>query len=600
MNEPDLGAFWRQNKQRLGEALGSGIEAVADILQAGADEFGFEQSVVGEEILWSTENQSPRIVFCRVADPWDLDNILGVYTRAAERQPSLTGVFVHQGTVAKGTWDVFTIGPQYAMSYADRVRGSYSGPEGTGSALREDLWTLFSCEQEFPAPGRNAWAELLTGSFETISEAFHTLAAKYGCVQTVDEHNAILWSNLNGRLEAMFLILPEPASIDMAIQIYEKIKRTDCPLSFVFTRSVIAGTYDIFRLSTNSYLDHHNQVREYPDRKPVPDGITGAPIQSLAGLRYAGFWTSHVGCIKGCIDYLGLKVSDAWLFGATGHAFLLNICPHLCPSGPTDWNTDSFLKLGCNIGYTIEGVDIYCPNPARDLAEAQQRAWDHVRKAIDQDLPCYGWEVDIPEYYVINGYDDVGYYISGPGCREGKGPVPWENLGRSEIGVVSVFSVKPVEPADDIKTVHDALVYVLDHARNYKNWTDAKGGLAAFDGWIQATERGTAMTFGMAYNAAVWSECRRFAVEFLKEARTRLDSEYSLLFEEAVGHFEIVAQNLNQVCMLYPCPPQIEAECIPLDDRSRLAAEALRKARKAEASGYDILGRLVKVLSIER
>lgn len=86
-----------------------------------------------------------------------------------------------------------------------------------------------------------------------------------------------------------------------------------------------------------------------------------------------------------------------------------------------------FRQLGENIGYILEGVSGWKGD--QDLAQLQEQAWEHVKNALDQETPCYGWELDIPEFYIIFGYDDAGYYISGPGCDDGKGPVPWQKLG---------------------------------------------------------------------------------------------------------------------------------------------------------------------------
>ena len=47
--------------------------------------------------------------------------------------------------------------------------------------------------------------------------------------------------------------------------------------------------------------------------------------KKIENLRWRPKWVSHMGCLKGCLDYLGLKVSDAWLYGATGHAFIINM-----------------------------------------------------------------------------------------------------------------------------------------------------------------------------------------------------------------------------------------------------------------------------------
>jgi len=47
--------------------------------------------------------------------------------------------------------------------------------------------------------------------------------------------------------------------------------------------------------------------------------------KKIENLRWKPKWVSHMGCLKGCLDYLDLKVSDAWLYGATGHAFIINV-----------------------------------------------------------------------------------------------------------------------------------------------------------------------------------------------------------------------------------------------------------------------------------
>jgi len=39
----------------------------------------------------------------------------------------------------------------------------------------------------------------------------------------------------------------------------------------------------------------------------------------IESLDWKPRWVSHLGSIKGCLDYLGIPVSEAWLFGATGY-----------------------------------------------------------------------------------------------------------------------------------------------------------------------------------------------------------------------------------------------------------------------------------------
>lgn len=312
----------------------------------------------------------------------------------------------------------------------------------------------------------------------------------------------------------------------------------------------------------------------------------------IEGLRWRPMWVSHLGCVKGCLEYLRIDVSDGWLYGGTGHAFIINIHEAVCASGPTNWNTEMLHKLGRNLGYYVYGVSAWKLDD--DFAEKQKRAWEMVKTAIDKKLPCYGWELDMPEYYVVYGYDDTGYYISGPGCDEGKGPIPWERVGISEIGILEMFCIKPGQAADDVKTVKDAFKFVLEHSRSPSKWIPPgyKAGLAGFDNWISALKTGKADEFGMAYNAAVWGECRRLAVEFLKEAKERI-GRAGKLFDEAMKHYEVVAQNLKKVVELFPFPPKGgEVD----NTRYKDALEHLMKAKDAEKYGLKSLEEILRAI----
>lgn len=319
-------------------------------------------------------------------------------------------------------------------------------------------------------------------------------------------------------------------------------------------------------------------------------------MRKIENLKWKPKWVTHLGCIKGCLEYLNMDVSDAWLFGATGHAFIINVHDVVCPSGPTAWYTEMLFKLGKNIGYTIDGV--FSHKSKSDFAEKQKLAWEKTKEAIDRGLPCYGWELDIPEFYVVYGYDEKGYYYR-DFDNSGKGPKSWMEVGDTQIGVLEMYSVRPGQTADDIRTVKEAFRFALEHSKSPEKWIFPKyrAGLAGFDNWIKALETGKADGFGMAYNAVVWSECRNFAVEFLKEAKERMDEGLKLLFEEALGHYEIVAQNLRKVSETFPFKgPETKGEEIKDSGRCTTALEYLNNARKAEESGLRSLEKITEKL----
>ena len=109
MSIQNLVAFWNKNRKKIGSALPKGINELARILQPGADETGFIQKKQDESILWATQEGKLEILFCRFADPWNIDHVLNIYTQVKKNPPSLTAVLVHQWTDEEGNWDVFAI-----------------------------------------------------------------------------------------------------------------------------------------------------------------------------------------------------------------------------------------------------------------------------------------------------------------------------------------------------------------------------------------------------------------------------------------------------------------------------------------------------------
>lgn len=250
--------------------------------------------------------------------------------------------------------------------------------------------------------------------------------------------------------------------------------------------------------------------------------------------------------------------------------------------------------LGKNIGYDFAG-GVVAHKSDGSFAEKRKEAWDMVRKSIDKGIPCYGWELEVPEFYVVKGYDNVGYYYSGLGADPIKGPKPWQELGESDIGLIEMYSVTRGQPADDATTVKEALEFALEHAKGPEKWIFPryKAGLAGFDKWIETVGNGEAIGNGMAYNAAVWAECRGLGLMFLEEAKQRLNGNISPLLDEAIKSYSPVVDSLNSLVDLFPFPPDGEIE-----DKARCkkALEHLKRAREAEEKGLRSLEKIAAAL----
>ena len=312
----------------------------------------------------------------------------------------------------------------------------------------------------------------------------------------------------------------------------------------------------------------------------------------LDGLRWMPCWTSHMGCLAGCLEFAGMQVSPPRLFGGTGHAFIINIHDELCPSGPTAWDTSMLFRLGENLGYGVR--TILAEKAQADFAGKQREAWLHVRECIERRVPCYGWELSVPEFYTIHGCDDTGYYYTGPCCADESGPRPWQELGTSGTSVLCVHSVRAGAAAPAATQVREAFAFAVEHALTGR-WAfpNYSAGADAYEAWAAALEAGRASRFGQGYNCAVWSECRDMAVLFLREVREEMPGKTARLFDEAVLHYRIVQARLRSLLELYPFRlPEAEGERL----KSVQGAELVRQAAASERKGLEVLRRIAESL----
>ena len=321
--------------------------------------------------------------------------------------------------------------------------------------------------------------------------------------------------------------------------------------------------------------------------------------KKLDGLEWTPQWTSRMGCLHGCSNYLGLNNSLAWIFGVTGHAFIINMHEvGVCPSGPTAWKVHEHYMLTDALGMNQKTI-AWANSREEGFEDRLKEAWMVTRHAIDEGDPVYAWEIIVPEYYVINGYDDTGYLFSGPVTQnmqkdKDKG-FPWNRYGRTDIGLIEVNRVSKCETASDRNAVSAGLRFALKYSNSCEYlWDRYHSGIDGFETWINTLQNGEAMVHGMSYNTAVWWECRCHAVDFLKEVEDRIPNVPSTTMNKAIGAYAEVRDALGQLKEIFP----FEMSDSTIGDISLIekGVECLKKVRDAERVGLNAIESLADVL----
>ena len=94
--------------------------------------------------------------------------------------------------------------------------------------------------------------------------------------------------------------------------------------------------------------------QDVPGVAAGPAPVVTGEKHMLAGLECVPMTCAELSAVGGALKYLGRDVSNAWLYGATGHAFAINMRPTVSVSSPYAWQKTLY-ELAPNIGCRITG-----------------------------------------------------------------------------------------------------------------------------------------------------------------------------------------------------------------------------------------------------
>lgn len=298
-------------------------------------------------------------------------------------------------------------------------------------------------------------------------------------------------------------------------------------------------------------------------------------------------WTSYMQCFKAISDFLQLEHSSAEIFGATGHAFILNIHPELCPSSVTCLQTEPLDERARNLGFSVH-TSIFALS-FEDFELQQKETWEAAKAILDKGKPIIGWDLQMPEYYIINGHDKENYLFYDLKGKPQK--LKWDRLGKGTTTIVNIKRIENEDSKADLnKTLKDAFSMALDFAKGKKEWVFPGycTGKKAYTAWIEALQSGKFSQFGGFYNAHVWAECKSYGNLFLREAKKKLKTK---LLDKLIEHYDIVTWSHQKVADIFK--PGMEKLSI---EETETAMDALFLAQEADKAALEEMKLLLSQL----
>lgn len=293
------------------------------------------------------------------------------------------------------------------------------------------------------------------------------------------------------------------------------------------------------------------------------------------------------------------------VMGYSSLAFRINIHAETVdiagPYASFNWG-DVFRRSMMNLGFNCRAIG--APNFTPPSPEELQEALHFTQSCIDRGLPVMAWDLFVPEFGVIYGYDDQQQQLT---CLDTAqdGVLPYVKLGRGRIGELFLMGIVDSFAVDETHAWRDALEMILEHAFEHQPRHDQepyRNGLAGYEAWMQALRSQSVEVVGNAYNALVVGDARAYAAAFLTRLAEKwrggspLQQEVAPNAQAAATCYHEVARHLGDIRTHFPFPQG----GTPNDPATaRAAIDLLGQARAAEAQGIEHLQAMYHRLSRE-
>jgi hypothetical protein len=306
--------------------------------------------------------------------------------------------------------------------------------------------------------------------------------------------------------------------------------------------------------------------------------------------HFLGSRPSVTYCIWGLLQYTDKKgISLAEVNALTGYAFSLNIIKDTIHIGGPfiPAGEESFPQALANLGFDCKVLS-FLPVEPTIIAEALNT----IHRSIDRGVPTVIWDIFHAEFGLVYGYDDKRQQLYALDKLK-EASLAYDQLGKGQTSEIGLVAITEPNGIDRLTALCKMLDKVLEHGNTTESIIHGDGeltkGLAAYDAWIEAYHGERVVPFFNAYNIAVYSELRQFAVQFLRGLQEEFKDHDMSCISDALLHYETAAAALQGLANLFPFPGGGDLKDAQNID---IAVQLLQEAKRAEAEGLQVLEQL--------
>lgn len=231
------------------------------------------------------------------------------------------------------------------------------------------------------------------------------------------------------------------------------------------------------------------------------------------------------------------------IIATSGFAFRMWVAADLCASATSIWSFDEQKPWVENGGLICSYVGRYWE---QDDIEEQKRleAITIIRESIDNGIPAVAWDIRVPEWGLITGYDDETQTFSTLAVN-GEGEMAYSVLGKREIPILSVLTISGRSDRTQDEILRDTKKLAVNHLKG-EEWSENAKGLDAYPALIKHFETENieyALCWNMEYMLGTYAGLKYYAWKYFEKAgETQFAGVYRDIYEAWFEAFEIKAK----------------------------------------------------------
>ncbi len=231
------------------------------------------------------------------------------------------------------------------------------------------------------------------------------------------------------------------------------------------------------------------------------------------------------------------------IVATSGFAFRMWVAADLCPSSTSIW------EFGKQPSWVTSG-GLDCEYTERlwneDAIEEKQRlaAVEQIKKSIDNGIPAVSWDIGVPEWGLIIGYDDDTQMFATLAVN-GESEMAYHVLGKRELPIMSVLTVTGASGKSESDILKDTIKLAASHLKG-EEWCGNANGLEAYPALYKHFETDDpefALCWSMEYLLGTFGALKYYAWKYFEKMKqTELAGIYKSVYDAWLEAFQIKKQ----------------------------------------------------------